>query len=249
MDSFTDSLRKVDTSHRLPLYRQVQSVLRDAVANSTLQSNDALPPERELASGFGVSRITVRKAIEGLVNEGVLTTHHGSGTYVRSKVEKNFSQLNSFSEEMLARGMKPSSVWLSRSIGRVSPEEALRLRASPGTGIYRFNRIRMADDSPMSIEYSIILASCLPSPEAVQHSLYAALEKTGNQPTRALQRLSALLLNSEQAELLGAEEKDAGLLVERIGFIDDGTAIELSRSYYRGDTYDFVSELTSTESL
>jgi GntR family transcriptional regulator len=182
-----------------------------------------------------------------MVKEGTLDTHHGSGTFVRSRVEKNFAQLTSFSEEMDARGMTPSSEWLNRSKGKVLPEEALTLRASPGTAVYRFNRLRLADKSPMSIEYATVLASCLPSLDAVEHSLYAALHKTGNRPVRALQRLSALILNGEQAELLGANPGDAGLLVERVGFNSKDVAIEYSQSFYRGDTYDFVAELSLAE--
>ncbi|MGH8223705.1 MAG: GntR family transcriptional regulator [Woeseiaceae bacterium] len=243
----TVKLGRINPDDNQPLYRQIQAILREAVNDRTLRPNDALPPERELAADYGVSRITIRKAIEGLVNEGVLDTQHGSGTFVRSKVEKNFAQLTSFSEEMRARGMTARSIWISRSAGRVSPEEALTMRASPGTSVYRFNRIRLADDAPMSIESATVLAACLPSLEAVEDSLYAALHKTNNRPVRALQRLSALLLNEKQAELLGATPGSAGLLVERVGYNRDGIAIEFSQSYYRGDTYDFVAELTSTE--
>ena len=227
-----------------PLYKQVQAAIREAIATRVLMPNDALPPERELAEQFEVSRITVRKAISGLVSEGVLESQHGSGTFVRSKVEKNFAQLNSFTEEMRSRGLKASSVWLNRSAGKVRPEESLTLRASPGTDVYRFSRIRLADNEPMSIEHTTILADCLPSLEAVEHSIYAALKETGNRPVRALQRLSALILNDEQAAKLGAHAGDAGLLVERVGFNREGLAIEFSQSWYRGDTYDFVAELS-----
>lgn len=245
--SLADTFRLVDRERHEPLYHQITAAIRDAIANRSLKPNDALPPERELADLFGVSRITIRKAISELVNEGVLDTRHGSGTYVHSKVEKNFAQLTSFSEEMESRGMVPSSIWLNHSVGKVRPEEALTLRASPGTAVYRFKRIRLADDAPMSIESATVLASCLPSVESVEHSLYAALFKTGNRPVRALQRLSALLLNEEQASMLGAKAGDAGLLVERVGFNKAGIAIEFSQSYYRGDTYDFVAELSIKE--
>ena len=238
---------KLDPLSQQPLYRQVQSRLRDAINDRTLKPNDALPPERELAVLFGVSRITVRKAIEALVNEEVLDTQQGSGTFVRAKVEKNFAKLNSFSEEMKARGQKATSVWLTRSAGTVSPEEAMTLRASPGTAVLRFSRVRLANGHPMSLENATVLGSCLPGVDAVEHSLYAALDKTGNRPVRALQRLSALLLNAEQAELLGARDGDAGLLVERVGFNAAGAAIEFSQSFYRGDTYDFVAELSLAE--
>ena len=128
----------------------------------------------------------------------------------------------------------------------MTPEEALRLRLSPGAPVYRFHRIRYADDVPMCLEYATIVASCLPSLEAVGVSMYEALEQAGNRPVRALQRLSALLINAEQAELLQAKQGDAGLSVERLGFLPDGRAVEFCRSYFRGDMYDFVAELSTS---
>ncbi len=247
MNPANQNLPAVDPERSQPLYLQVQAAIREAVADRTLRPDDALPPERELAAQFNVSRITIRKAIAGLVAEGVLETRHGSGTYVRTRVEKNFAQLTSFSQEMRARGREPSSVWLSKSEGHVTPEEAMTLRVSPGTRVYRFKRVRMADEAPMSVEYATVLAECLASINDVRDSLYVALNETGNQPVKALQRLSALLLKDEHAELLGASPGDAGLLVERVGFNRDGTGIEFSQSYYRGDTYDFVAELTSND--
>ena len=157
---------------------------------------------------------------------------------VSNRVEKNFSKLTSFSEDMRARGRKPRSVWLNRAPGTVTPEESLTLRSSPGTPVYRFHRIRYADDAPMALEYATVLASCLPSVDAVETSLYEALERTGNRPVRALQRLRAVLFTAEQAKLLKAQEKDAGLLVERVGFLegrprDRVLAVLLSRRHLR----------------
>ena len=197
----------------------MQRALREAIDRRILDADDALPPERDLADEFGVSRITVRKAIDGLVSEGLLMRRQGSGTFVRGRVEKNFSMLTSFSEDMRARGRNPRSEWLKRASGTVTPEEALTLRSSPGTPVYRFHRLRFADDAPMSVEYATIVAACLPSLDAVESSLYQALEQAGNRPVRALQRLRAVLLTREQAELLCAKPGDAGLLVERLGFL------------------------------
>ncbi|TLY59010.1 MAG: GntR family transcriptional regulator [Gammaproteobacteria bacterium] len=244
MTLLSQALGKLDQSNSLPLYQQLQRALRHAIETRVLGPDDALPPERDLATELSVSRITVRKAIDGLVNEGMLVRRQGSGTFVRARVEKNFSKLTSFSEDMRARGRTPRSVWLRRSVGTVTPEEALTLRASPGTPVYRFHRIRFADDAPMSLEYATILASCLPSLDAVESSLYEALERAGNRPARALQRLRAVLFTAEQADLLQSKEKDAGLLVERLGFLKDGRAAEFTQSYYRGDIYDFVAELS-----
>ncbi len=244
MATLSEFIAPLDESHALPLYQQLQRALRDAIEKRVLGPDDALPPERDLAEELSVSRITVRKAIDGLVEEGLLVRRQGAGTFVCARVEKNFAKLTSFSEDMRARGRTPRSEWLKRAEGTVSPEESLSLGLSPGTPVYRFHRIRIADETPMSIEYATVLASCLPSIKAVESSLYEALELTGNRPVRALQRLRAVLLNAEQAKLLGARERDAGLLVERVGFLKDGRAVEFSQSYYRGDIYDFVAELS-----
>jgi len=238
------SLKPLDPDQSLPLYQQVQRVLREAIQQRALGPDDALPAERDLAAELEVSRITIRKAIDGLVKEGLVVSRRGSGNFVAGRVEKNFAMLSSFSEDMRARGRTPRSTWLKRSEGTVTPEEALVLRQSPGTPVYRFHRLRFADNAPMSVEFVTIVASCLPGLDAVQDSIYAALEQVGNRPVRALQRLRALLLNGEHAGLLEANEGDAGLLVERIGFLRDGLAVEFAQSYYRGDTYDFVAELS-----
>jgi len=243
--SFAQIVGPLDGSGNLPLYLQLQRALRAAIDSRLLATDDALPAERELAADFKVSRITVRKALAGLVAEGLLMRRQGSGNFISARVEKNFGMLTSFSEDMRSRGRTPRSVWLKRSNGMVTPEEALALRVSPGTRVYRFQRLRYADDSPMAIEFATLIGTVLPSLDVVQESLYETLERFGQRPVRALQRLRAVLLTAEQASLLNAKEGDAGLLVERLGSLRDGRAIEFSQSYYRGDVYDFVAELSS----
>jgi len=245
MATLAEILRPLDPAGSLPLYQQLQRSLREAIETRVLAPDDALPAERQIAAELSVSRITVRKAIDGLVEEGLLVRRQGSGNFVCSRIEKNFAKLTSFSEDMRARGRTPRSEWLKRSEGAVTPEEALTLRLSPGAPVYRFHRLRFADDTPMCLEYATIAATALPSLSAVGTSLYEALEAAGNRPVRALQRLRALLLNTEQARLLHAREGDAGLLVERVGFLRDGSAVEFCQTYFRGDTYDFVAELSS----
>ncbi len=213
--SLAEILRPLDPAGALPLYQQLQRSLREAIENRVLGPDDALPAERQLAAELAVSRITVRKAIDGLVEEGLLVRRQGAGNFVAARIEKNFAKLTSFSEDMRARGRAPHSEWLRRSEGTVSPEEALTLRL-------------------------------LETLDAVGDSLYEALERAGRRPTRALQRLRALLLNAEQAKLLHAHPGDAGLLVERVGFLPDGSAVEFCQTFYRGDTYDFVAELSSS---
>jgi GntR family transcriptional regulator len=237
---------RLEADDALPLYMQLQRVLKNAIQSRVLPQDAAIPPERELAEEYAVSRITVRKALSGLVDEGLLSRRRGAGTFVASRVEKSFSKLSSFSEDMLSRGRRPHSVWVNRSLGAVTPEESLSLGLSPGAAVYRFHRIRYADDAPMALEYATIPAYCLPSLEAVGDSLYEALDKAGYRPVRALQRLRAIVFTKSQAEALDVSPRDAGLLIERRGFLADGRAAEFSQSYYRGDAYDVVAELSGT---
>lgn len=230
----------------LPLYQQLQHGLRRAIETNLLAPDQALPPERDLADSFSVSRITIRKALEGLVAEGLLVRRQGSGTFVTGRVEKNFAKLTSFTEDMISRGRSPSSTWLKKAPAAITPDEAITIGLPPGTPVYHFHRLRYADGAPMALEFCTVQAFCLPSVDDVGNSLYAALQSHGRRPTRALQRLRAVRLNNAQAELLKAKAGDAGLLVERRGFLDDGRAVEFSYSYYRGDTYDFVAELSLT---
>src|ERR1044071_3087107 len=224
MTSLAATVGPLDESSSLPLYQQLQRALRRAIEIQVLAPDDAHPAERDLAADFSVSRITVRKALDGLVSEGLLVRRQGSGNFVSTRVQKNFAKLTSFSEDMRARGRSPHSVWLKRAAGTVTPEEALALRLSPGTPVYRFNRIRYADDAPMALEYATIVASALPSLDVVDASLYEALERSGYRPVRALQRLRAVLLTEEQAELLKAKAGDPGLLVARLGSFRGGRA-------------------------
>lgn len=248
VSAFSDLIGPLGAQDRAPLYRRLQGALRRAIQDRVLGAEEALPPERDLAEEFAVSRITVRKALDGLVGEGLLVRRQGAGTFVSgpsARVEKNFAKLSSFSEDMAARGRTVRSEWLGRSEGSVTPDEAMGLGLSPGTRVYRFHRLRFADDRPMAEEHATVPADCLSSENAVTDSLYAALERHGCRPARALQRLRAVVFTAEQAELLGVREGDPGLFIERRGFLRDGRAVEITRSHYRGDAYDFVAELNA----
>ena len=245
MTNLAERIGPLDQAERGSLYRKLQGALRGAIDRGLLKPQDALPPERDLATDFAVSRITVRKALDALVGEGLLVRRHGAGTFVAGRVEKQFAKLSSFSEDMAARGRAVRSEWVLRSDGAVTPDESLMLGLSPGSPVYRFNRIRFADDLPMAIEHTVIPGFGLASADAVEASLYAALEANGMRPVRALQRLRAVLFDAEQAAALGIGAGAAGLFIERRGFLDDGRAIEATRSWYRGDAYDFVAELNT----
>lgn len=233
----------LDSASALPKYRQLARAIERAIERGALPKGDALPPERDIASDMAVSRITVRKALDGLVENGLLARRQGAGTFVAERVEKPFSRLSSFTEDMKSRGWQVRSEWIERTSGTVTPEESLALGLPPGSEVFRFTRLRFANETPMAIETSIVPAFALNDPALVDGSLYAEMEKLGYRPVRALQRLRAVNFTAEQASKLDVGEGDAGLLIERHGFLANGTTVELTRSLYRGDAYDFVAEL------
>lgn len=227
-----------------PLYHRVQRALRFVIEDGRLGDDDALPPERDLAQALGVSRVTVRNAIRGLVDDGILVQRQGAGTFVSRRIEMPLTTApTSFSEEMQARGMEPEYKMLDRHTGPATPIEADMLELEPGTLVTRLYRIRSANKKPMCLELTSVPAEVLPESKEFGKSLYLQLAEQNLRPVRALQRLRAELLESEQARLLGVSPGSAGLFIEQQSFVEGGRPIEYVRTHYRGDSYDFVAEL------
>lgn len=245
MTDLAAQIGPLDEGGRGSLYQRLARRLRDAIERGVVKPEEALPPERDLAADLAISRITVRKALDTLVADGLLIRRQGAGTFVAGRVEKQFAKLSSFTEDMAARGRTASSEWILRAEGAVTPDEAMTLGLGPGSAVYRFRRIRFADGLAMAIEHSTVPGFALESAEAVGDSLYTALEASGQRPVRALQRLRAVLFTPDQAKLLGVDKGAPGLFIERRGFLEDGRAVEATQSWYRGDAYDFVAELST----
>ena len=230
----------------MPLYLRLQERIRSAIETGSLKPLDALPGERDIAHTMSVSRVTVRKALSGLVDAGLLEQRQGSGTFVARKpplVEQPLSRLTSFSEDMRLRGLATTSQWLQREISPASTKEAMHLALSPQDSVCRLRRLRLAGGTPMAIELAAIPQRFLADPGLVRTSLYAALDIEGCKPVRALQRLSAANLGGADAALLGVPAGSAVLAIERVSYLATGQPVEFTRSFYRGDTYDFVAEL------
>ena len=239
-----DALEKTG---RGPLYMKLRQVLEDAIRSGKLEQGDALPPERDLAEIADVSRVTVRKAVDDLVRDGLLVRRHGSGTFVSkpvSKVQQSLSRLTSFTEDMARRGFTTRAEVLEQGVFHPTTEEMVMLGLSAGTMVARISRLRMADGTPLAIERASISTEFLPEPEKVTTSLYAELDRCGARPVRAIQRISACNVKEPDAELLGIPAGAAGLSIERVSYLGSGRVVEFTRSLYRGDAYDFVAEMT-----
>ncbi len=229
-----------------PLYLQLKRWIEDAIHSGAVNPGDALPSERDLATKVDVSRVTVRKAVLQLVKDGVLVQRHGSGTFVApraQRVEQSLSHLTSFTEDMARRGMAVRAEWLDRGLYAPSPEETVILGLTSGEQVARIARLRLTGEIPLAIERASLSSRVLPDPEAIADSLYKHLDKSGNRPLRAIQRIRAANLSEDDAELLQVPAGSAGLFIERTSYLASGRVIEFTRSIYRGDTYDFVAEL------
>lgn len=241
LDRLRHEVGGLDTGQ--PLYRRLRSAIEKLVEGGALKPGDVLPGERVLAEAMALSRVTVRKAIEALVEDGLLRRRHGSKTEIASHVEKSLSTLTSFSEDMESRGLVPGCVWISKEISRPSPTEMMALGIPSGEQVLRFRRIRTADEAPIAIETSTVPTRFLRSPDLVDKSLYQALGAVGAMPQRAIQRMRSRPASVRDAELLRIEAGAPLLIVERRCFLADDQLVELSETRYRGDVYDFVFEL------
>jgi GntR family transcriptional regulator len=164
-----------------PLYLQLKRWIEDAVATGAIRPGDALPSERDLALKVDVSRVTVRKAVQHLVRDGVLVQRHGSGTFVAPqthRVEQSLSQLTSFAEDMARRGMSLKSVWLDRGLYHPSPEETVVLGLSPSEQVARVARLRITGDTPLAIERAS-LSSPIREPSAPRSTRTSTRAATG----------------------------------------------------------------------
>lgn len=233
-----------------PLYLQLQRLISEAISSGRLQPGDSLPPERELASQTGLSRVTVRKGVQALVGAGQLVQRRGSGTFVTEKVERleqALSLLTSFTEDMARRGRSVESRWLARGIYAPSPEEIMALGLGANDQVSRLERVRCSDGTPLAIERASLPLAMLADPAQVTRSLYETLAARDLRPVRAVQRLSATNLGPVDAGLLQVAPGQAGLRIERLSYLATGQVVEFTRSLYRGDAYDFIAELKTGE--
>ncbi|MGD1957076.1 MAG: GntR family transcriptional regulator [Sphingomonadales bacterium] len=226
-----------------PLYIQIANTLRQQIKDGKVATGDALPSERDLCSLTGASRVTIRKAVDQLIAEGILFRRQGSGTFVADRIEVPGAFLSGFSDDARARGQAPGCIWLMRSYANPTEEEAAILGVKPVAKVARLGRVRLAEGEPLAIEHAIVPADLLPPLEEIGDSLYAALERTGNRPVEGQQKVRASLATPTEAGLLSIRENSEVLRIERTTRNAQSRVIELTRSAYRGDRYDFVSEL------
>jgi len=239
----------IDRSEVLPLYYQIRQKLLDDIVAGKFGAGTPLPSEQEIARQAGVSRMTARQALKSLCQMGVTYSVRGRGTFASGiKLVKDFRQVQSFSEEMKARGLEPGAELLSMKTVRAAEEVAHALRLSEDERVIRLSRLRLASGSPMGIETSHLpekLCPDLARDFKPGDSLYCVLESR-----RGIRMVTA----DEVVEAGPARPRDAGYLriapgtpvffFTRISYLHDGQPAEYVKSTYRADRYRLEIRLT-----
>lgn len=227
-------------------YLQIIEALSEQIENGHYQPGDRLPSERELSQQLGVSRMTVRQAMNSLVTRGMAYRQQGLGTFVaKPKVEHHVDLLTSFQVSMERIGLKHSTKLLSIEQIRANKKLAGKLGVNIGQLLCYIHRLRMHNGDPISLEYSYFPASLCPHIEQfdLEHrSIYEILENEYEiQIDVADQFFEPVVANEYESEMLSVPINAPLMLVSRVSYDVDGNAIEFGKDLYRGDKTRFVS--------
>ena len=231
-----------------PLYRRIQSDLRERVASGELAPGTQVETELELMARYGVSRATVRQALAGLVSEGLLEIRRGRGTFVHgAALEHRLGGFYTFSREIERHGMRPGTRVRGIGVEGAADDVADGLGLAPDTPVVALSRVRLADEQAIVSETSYLPAARFKGLEEVDFStasLYETLTTTfGVRPVRARETFVPVLLDDDDAAILGGATGDPVLSVERTTYDTDGLIIEFCQSILRADRYRYSVEL------
>lgn len=245
-------LPDLDRHSAIPLYYQIQQHLLQDIRSGRLKPGKPLPSEEVISRCLRVSRMTARQALKSLCSLGVAHSQRGKGTFVsESKLEKNIREVQSFTEEMEARGSRPHSKLISSEVVPAGAETAEALHLSPEEEVIRIRRVRVADAVPMGVETTCLPASLCPNlldKFDPRTSLYRTLLQVyGIHIAQADEVVEAGLANAEEARLLGIPKGDPVFLFTRTSYVEGGKAVEYVKSTFRGDRYKITNRLGAVQ--
>ncbi len=228
----------LDPESTVGKYRQIREILRTH-AKTVCQPGYRLPPERELAEGFNVARKTLRQAIDSLVEDQVLKRVVGVGTFVAHPKVDLQVRLNSYSEEMVRRGMVPDAHVLRFEEVPASGSLSRHMEIDEGAPVIRFSRLLLADGKPMSLDENFMPSDLVPGflndPPPI--SLYQSLHERYNLILEwGEDQIESTAATSEHAGLLQVDVGFPLLRITRYAFVGEGL-VDYSVSLYRSDRY------------
>lgn len=228
-------------NNHTPLYKQVANKIKNQILSDNLNKDDAIPSEQKLAAIFEVSRVTIRQAIQLLVDEEILYKIRGSGTYVKQpRIEHDIYHLQGFTEEMKKLNHVPSNHVLEFSM-QVPPENILEmLKLQDGEKVFFIRRLRCGDGEPMILEETYMPVSLFPdlSVEVMTRSKYEYVENKGYKIKERQGEIFPYTPSKELKKILQMKDHSC-LAMNLCAFLEDGTIFEFTRLYYRNEKYTF----------
>jgi GntR family transcriptional regulator len=232
----------------IPLYVWIRAMILDRIRDGRWPAQFQLPSEDELARQFQVSRMTLRHALQQLVQQGALYRRRGVGTFVSPiKLERDLSRLTSFSEDAAAARQSTSSTILSIRTAPATDQEQEHLQLLPCQQVVWVERVRYRGDTPIAMQVLRVpkeLCPELANHETAAGSFYAYYEQVrGFRLGWGIESIEAGMPTRKERSLLQIPPRTAVLLVRRRTFLEDGTPLELSETRYRGDEHAFTVTL------
>jgi GntR family transcriptional regulator len=245
------SIRVLDKNLAIPLYHQLQNILKAEIEAGRLAPDERLPSEQELGERFRVSKITVRQALTELAQLGYIRREQGRGTFVAPrKFDEGPRELTSFTEEMRRHSLQATSRILGQSEGEADARVTDALRIPVGSPVLTISRLRLANGEPLSVQKAHIPAALVPGLRLSDGmSLYEVLQRQYRlYPTRARETYVAALADEATAALLSISAGSPIFGVERVTFSTNEQPFEFVQSTVRGDRYAIVLELVKNAS-
>ena len=241
------ALHAVDWESADPLYLKVHRAIADEIARGTYRHGDRLPTERALCERFSVSRVTLRRALRSLVEDGVLNPSQGRGWFVApGPLSEPPNALLSFSKMAAALGLVPSARLLRAAVRAATIDEAEALLVAPGADLFVIERVRLLDGVPIALDESRVPLAYGPSlrqADWTTDSLYETLERCGTTPVWAEFAVAAAKATVRCSRLLDIEVGEPVLVALQTTYDANDRPIELGRMHYRGDRYRFRATL------
>jgi DNA-binding GntR family transcriptional regulator len=242
MDNAREVVAIIRPDYPEPLWIQAATLIRDQIDEGALKAGARLPPERELCQQLGISRVTLRKALNHLVEAGVLNSSHGRGWYVVKTAQKREwpNTLESFSETAARMGLEPQSEVLRAQTAPAGFDEAESLSIVPGTDLFHLDRVRLLDGVPIALDQTQIAVSVLPEVvkgDFARQSLYRTLAEAGIEPVRADSTIEAREADAAEARHLRIPEGKPLLIMRQTSFDVTGRPLFSSTIKYVGERY------------
>jgi GntR family transcriptional regulator len=242
-------LKPIDLNSPVPYYAQVKEVIKGSISQAGLKPGDQLPGEADLGAIFQVSRTVIRQALDELEYEGQISRRKGKGTFVAAPkiIESLAQKLTGFYQDMAEKGFPPASRILKQAQSQADAKVAAYLNLELSAPVVEIERLRFVQGEPLVLVTTYFpyeLCKDLLDLDLAHQSLYALLEqRLGLVIARGRRYLEAVAANPYQAELLQVEPGAPLMLLDSVGFLEDGTPLEYYHALHRGDRSRFEAEL------